>query len=228
MESNTSLPSPHLLRRKILIKNKRLKPEVEKRQLELLSAGKLNDINEANDDSVEGDEAEEQAKIQRPTMEKAHPELNVDDHEETKKTSYNLMIKKNTGNGQLSEEEERALLNQYQYTGATTNIHPLLSSYVNYAQPVKFQSFDYSKSKDIHYHMSSFNENVALGQMRQNAIEFVNYNTRQMSRIYPKGGRVDSSNYMPQIFWNTGCQMVSLNFQTPDLSMQLNQGIHFF
>lgn len=45
-----------------------------------------------------------------------------------------------------------------------------------------------------------------------------------MSRIYPKGGRVDSSNYMPQIFWNTGCQMVSLNFQTSDLSMQLNQG----
>lgn len=36
-----------------------------------------------------------------------------------------------------------------------------------------------------------------------------------MSRIYPKGGRVDSSNYMPQIFWNAGCQMVSLNFQTP-------------
>ncbi|KAK5606500.1 1-phosphatidylinositol 4,5-bisphosphate phosphodiesterase beta-4 [Crenichthys baileyi] len=45
-----------------------------------------------------------------------------------------------------------------------------------------------------------------------------------MSRIYPKGGRVDSSNYMPQIFWNAGCQMVSLNFQTPDLAMQLNQG----
>lgn len=27
-----------------------------------------------------------------------------------------------------------------------------------------------------------------------------------------------------KIFWNNGCQMVSLNFQTPDLGMQLNQG----
>ena len=27
-----------------------------------------------------------------------------------------------------------------------------------------------------------------------------------------------------QVFWNAGCQMVSLNFQTPDLPMQLNQG----
>lgn len=44
------------------------------------------------------------------------------------------------------------------------------------------------------------------------------YNKRQMSRIYPKGGRVDSSNYMPQIFWNAGCQMVSLNYQTPGKS----------
>ena len=68
-----------------------------------------------------------------------------------------------------------------------------------------------------------------------------------MSRIYPKGGRVDSSNYLPQVclilltiykiiiynnyhiitwqlFWNAGCQMVALNFQTPDLGMQINQG----
>ena len=28
---------------------------------------------------------------------------------------------------------------------------------------------------------------------------------------------------MPQIFWNSGCQLVSLNFQTSDLPMQLNQ-----
>ena len=40
------------------------------------------------------------------------------------------------------------------------------------------------------------------------------YNKRQLSRIYPKGTRVDSSNYMPQIFWNAGCQLVALNFQT--------------
>lgn len=40
------------------------------------------------------------------------------------------------------------------------------------------------------------------------------YNKRQMSRIYPKGTRMDSSNYSPQPFWNAGCQMVALNYQT--------------
>ncbi len=48
------------------------------------------------------------------------------------------------------------------------------------------------------------------------------YNKRQISRIYPKGTRVDSSNYMPQIFWNAGCQLVALNFQT------LGTSVHTF
>ncbi|CAG2209686.1 LATS1_2 [Mytilus edulis] len=35
---------------------------------------------------------------------------------------------------------------------------------------------------------------------------------------------MDSSNYDPMPMWNCGCQMVSLNYQTPDRSMQLNEG----
>lgn len=116
LEAGASLPTPNCLKRKILIKNKRLKPEVEKKQLELLMNGILSDINENNDEQegcVEGVEidAENVTKSQqRPYFEEAHPELNAE-----------------------------------------------------------------------------------------------------------RSGRVDSSNYMPQIFWNTGCQMVSLNFQTPYL-----------
>ena len=37
--------------------------------------------------------------------------------------------------------------------------------------------------------------------------------------------RMDSSNYMPQIFWNAGCQLVALNYQNLDVPMQLNLGI---
>jgi len=50
--------------------------------------------------------------------------------------------------------------------------------------------------------MSSFAENTGLGYLKSQAIEFVNYNKRQMSRIYPKGTRADSSNYMPQVKLN--------------------------
>jgi len=55
------------------------------------------------------------------------------------------------------------------------------------------------KEKNIHHNMSSFAENTGLGYLKSQAIEFVNYNKRQMSRIYPKGTRADSSNYMPQV-----------------------------
>lgn len=33
------------------------------------------------------------------------------------------------------------------YTGSTTNVHPWLSSMVNYAQPIKFQGFDVADRK---------------------------------------------------------------------------------
>jgi len=38
-----------------------------------------------------------------------------------------------------------------------------------------------------------------------------------LSRVYPKGQRIDSSNYCPIPFWNVGCQMVALNYQTPGI-----------
>lgn len=41
------------------------------------------------------------------------------------------------------------MLAQYHYTGATTTIHPLLSSMVNYAQPVKFQGFDVAEGQSL-------------------------------------------------------------------------------
>eukprot|EP01123_Difflugia_compressa_P010552 TRINITY_DN3892_c0_g2_i1.p1 TRINITY_DN3892_c0_g2~~TRINITY_DN3892_c0_g2_i1.p1 ORF type:complete len:255 (+),score=23.42 TRINITY_DN3892_c0_g2_i1:82-765(+) len=51
----------------------------------------------------------------------------------------------------------------------------------------------------------------------------INYCRKQMARIYPKGTRVDSSNYTPVTGWNMGCQLVALNFQTNDEPMWINR-----
>ncbi|KAI1302345.1 1-phosphatidylinositol 4,5-bisphosphate phosphodiesterase beta-4 [Halotydeus destructor] len=190
LEAGAPLPSPNDLKRKILIKNKRLKPDVEKMELELFKKGQL----QADDDD---DEHEDASTL--PT------EIPVDDKKE-------------------EVPPEQIALQNYQYTGATVHVHPYLSSLVNYTQPLKFQGFEFAEEQNTHYMMSSFAETAALGYLKSQAIEFVNYNKRQLSRIYPKGTRADSSNFLPQIFWNAGCQMVALNFQTSDLPMQLNQG----
>uniref|UniRef100_A0AAQ4R481 1-phosphatidylinositol 4,5-bisphosphate phosphodiesterase n=1 Tax=Gasterosteus aculeatus aculeatus TaxID=481459 RepID=A0AAQ4R481_GASAC len=216
IEAGRPLPSPNDLKRKILIKNKRLKPEVEQKQLEAFK--KHMEAGETNTPAIiMGEENEEDTENGQLNSRVSFFSLS----EATAEKEANSVSK---SNAVKPEDSEEALIAQYTYVGATTNIHPWLSAMVNYAQPVKFQSFDVAEERNIHHNMSSFNESVGLGYLKTNAIEFVNYNKRQMSRIYPKGGRVDSSNYMPQIFWNAGCQMVSLNFQTPDLAMQLNQG----
>uniref|UniRef100_A0A670HSD7 Phosphoinositide phospholipase C n=1 Tax=Podarcis muralis TaxID=64176 RepID=A0A670HSD7_PODMU len=222
LEPGRPLPSPNDLKRKILIKNKRLKTEVEKKQLETLksmmeageTAAPVSILEDDNEEEIESADQEEEA----------HPEYKFGSELSADDLSQKESVANNVKKGVITAEDEQAWMASYKYVGATTNIHPYLSTLINYAQPVKFQGFHVAEERNIHYNMSSFNESVGLGYLKTHAIEFVNYNKRQMSRIYPKGGRVDSSNYMPQIFWNAGCQMVSLNYQTPDLAMQLNQG----
>lgn len=100
-----------------------------------------------------------------------------------------------------------------------------MSALVIYVQPIHFHSFESSEKRKRSYEISSFVESQATALLKESPVEFVNYNKRQLSRIYPRGTRVDSSNFLPQVFWNAGCQLVALNFQTLDLAMQINLGI---
>ncbi|KAH0619519.1 hypothetical protein JD844_000203 [Phrynosoma platyrhinos] len=71
----------------------------------------------------------------------------------------------------------------------------------------------------------SFVETKAEAIVRQKPLDLLKYNQKGLTRIYPKGQRVDSSNYDPFRFWFCGAQMVALNFQTPDKYMQLNHAL---
>ncbi|ODM93674.1 1-phosphatidylinositol 4,5-bisphosphate phosphodiesterase gamma-1, partial [Orchesella cincta] len=53
---------------------------------------------------------------------------------------------------------------------------------------------------------------------------YVWYHQYAITRIYPKAMRLHSDNFSPVPFWNFGCQMVALNYQTPDKPMQWNRG----
>lgn len=78
----------------------------------------------------------------------------------------------------------------------------------------KFLYCLYFIEKKRSYEMSSFDEKQATTLLKEKPLEFVNYNKHQLSRVYPAGTRFDSSNFMPQVFWNAGCQLVALNYQT--------------
>lgn len=100
-----------------------------------------------------------------------------------------------------------------------------LSDLVLYCKSVHFHGFDQARSHAKCYEMSSFSESKAKKLAKEAGTDFVQYNTRQLSRIYPSGLRTDSSNYNPQEMWSVGCQMVALNFQTAGLEMDLNDGL---
>uniref|UniRef100_A0A8C9ZJY8 Phosphoinositide phospholipase C n=1 Tax=Sander lucioperca TaxID=283035 RepID=A0A8C9ZJY8_SANLU len=101
-----------------------------------------------------------------------------------------------------------------------------LSDLVVYCKSVHFRDFEHARSNAKCYEISSFSEKKAKALAKDEGTDFVRYNTRQLSRIYPNGlsGAI-SSNYNPQEMWNVGCQIVALNFQTAGLEMDLNDGL---
>jgi phosphatidylinositol phospholipase C delta len=74
------------------------------------------------------------------------------------------------------------------------------------------------------YQITSFAELRGLSFSKDQGTLFSQFNCKAMSRIYPKGMRIDSSNYYPIPYWYCGAQIVALNYQTPDESWRINEG----
>jgi phosphatidylinositol phospholipase C delta len=88
----------------------------------------------------------------------------------------------------------------------------------------KLKNWHESVMKATH-HMHSFLENnVRLLSCKMDCRKWAIYNQSHISRTYPTGSWVDSSNYLPILPWSVGCQLVALNFQTNDAVLQLNDG----
>jgi len=243
LAAGVPLPSPQDLMGRILVKNKKRhrtstavpNSSVRKRPLEqsnsALSEGSATtepsspQLGSPSSDSCPGLSNGEEVGLEKPNLEprkslgedglqrgpdalgSADREDEEEDEEEEEQTDPK---KPTTDEGTASSE---------------VNATEEMSTLVNYIEPVKFKSFEAARKRNKCFEMSSFVETKAMEQLTKSPMEFVEYNKQQLSRIYPKGTRVDSSNYMPQLFWNVGCQLVALNFQTLDVAMQLNAGV---
>ncbi|XP_039360258.1 1-phosphatidylinositol 4,5-bisphosphate phosphodiesterase delta-3 [Mauremys reevesii] len=134
------------------------------------------------------------------------------------------------------EEEERVLRRERRRSShSLQEIRPLqakdaaqlsqqLSDLVLYCQAVPFQSLEQALRSQQPGQMCSFSERKARKLLKESGNGLVRYNARHLSRIYPLGLKMNSSNYNPQEMWNAGCQLVALNFQTPGWEMDLNHG----
>ncbi|XP_039400561.1 1-phosphatidylinositol 4,5-bisphosphate phosphodiesterase zeta-1 isoform X1 [Mauremys reevesii] len=214
----TDLPSPEELKFKILVKNKKvgtLEETVLRRGLD--SHGEIGEFVEEVEQS-EDDEADEStpAPPKSPVLKRRNA---------VKRSPPPPRKKRKIKKVKLAME---------------------LSELVIYTKAEKFKSFEHSRANQKFYEMNSIGEVKARKLAKQTANEFVLHTAKFITRIYPKGTRATSSNYNPQEFWNVGCQMdvpqnllhhfleifsvaaivpaVALNFQTPGLQMELQNG----
>nr|CAD7401563.1 unnamed protein product [Timema poppensis] len=210
LEPGNTLPPPNLLKRKIIIKNK--KKHHHHHHSKSHSQSSL--VPQGNGDVLHAPALQSR----QNSKDSAHEDVENEDEEES-------------SSGEEVDEDgpddikpDKPVPDKVP-TAKETEAGAEISALVNYVQPVHFSSFETSEKKNRYYEMSSFDEKQATQLLKERPIEFVNYNKHQLSRVYPAGTRFDSSNFMPQVFWNAGCQLVALNYQTLDLAMQLNLGI---
>nr|XP_027802811.1 1-phosphatidylinositol 4,5-bisphosphate phosphodiesterase delta-3 [Marmota flaviventris] len=103
-------------------------------------------------------------------------------------------------------------------------ISPELSALAVYCWATRLRTLNPGPGPPQPYQVSSLSERKAKKFIREAGNSFVRHNARQLTRVYPLGLRMNSANYNPQEMWNSGCQLVALNFQTPGYEMDLNEG----
>ncbi|KAJ5167037.1 uncharacterized protein N7482_005818 [Penicillium canariense] len=95
-----------------------------------------------------------------------------------------------------------------------------------YTRGYKWHSFSSPESRKYN-HVYSFAERSfeSICQNHDNKVSLEAHNRKYLTRVYPSGFRLRSSNFDPNKFWRRGVQMAALNWQTYDIGMQMNQAM---
>jgi phosphatidylinositol phospholipase C delta len=71
-------------------------------------------------------------------------------------------------------------------------------------------------------HVFSLSESTANKILKQSMVDLIKHCRTHVVRIYPKGLRLNSTNYEPHRYWSAGVQLVAINCQTFDLGYMIN------
>ncbi|XP_016052962.1 PREDICTED: 1-phosphatidylinositol 4,5-bisphosphate phosphodiesterase zeta-1 [Miniopterus natalensis] len=190
------LPSPEALKFKILIRNKKIGTLIETH------------ARKGFDKRGQVEEYEE------------YEETEQDEDEE--KDSESLVTLQDTPGNEL--ESKKSVVGLPLFKKKKVKVAVALSDLVIYTKAEKFRNFRYSRQNQKFNESNSIGESRARKLSKLRAHDFILHTKDFITRIYPKATRADSSNFNPQEFWNIGCQMVALNFQTPGLPMDIQNG----
>uniref|UniRef100_A0A671TBN3 Phosphoinositide phospholipase C n=1 Tax=Sinocyclocheilus anshuiensis TaxID=1608454 RepID=A0A671TBN3_9TELE len=193
------LPSPELLKGKVLVKGKKLPANIDAEAEE----GDVSD-----EDSGEEDEEEEE----QINGDVRSPETG----DESKKRSRRLFM------DSFSLIIVCVLCKFLCRRRKSMRLSRALSDLVKYTKSVRVHDIE-TQAYMCSWQVSSLNESLTNQIMQLKPAQLVRLNQRQLLRVYPFNYRVDSSNFNPQPFWNAGCHLVALNYQTEGRMLQLNR-----
>uniref|UniRef100_A0A674AUG8 Phosphoinositide phospholipase C n=2 Tax=Salmo trutta TaxID=8032 RepID=A0A674AUG8_SALTR len=226
------LPSPDTLKGKILVKGKKLPPNIDEDNEE----GDVTDedsADEMEDDCklMNGDTSMTRKQVENVAKKKLDnllKESKIRDREDP--DSFTIATLSPTGKP-TDQSASKVTTTTYQSTvplahwlfscrkKKTMKLSRALSDLVKYTKSVGVSDIETQGD----WQVSSLSETKAHQIMQQKAATFIHFNQRQLSRIYPSSYRVDSSNFNPQPFWNAGCHLVALNYQSEGRVLQLNR-----
>ncbi|KAJ4927295.1 hypothetical protein JOQ06_015029 [Pogonophryne albipinna] len=180
------LPSPEILKGKVLVKGKKLPANLDP-------------------SAEEGDVSDE------------------DTASFKRKRKQRLRMKNKTiPGGESDHSKEKAQIVYHPKKRKTMRLSRHLSDLVKYTKSVRVHDIE-TQAFENSWQVSSLNETVMNQILQLKAAELVRFNQRQLIRVYPSNYRVDSSNFNPQLYWNAGCHMVALNYQTEGRMLDLNR-----
>ncbi|XP_055275349.1 1-phosphatidylinositol 4,5-bisphosphate phosphodiesterase eta-2 isoform X1 [Moschus berezovskii] len=274
-EDATTLPSPQVLKGKILVKGKKLPANISedaeegevsdedsadeidedckllngdastnrkrveniaKRKLDsLMKESKIRDCEDPSDFTVstlpppgklghkaEAKKFEEDVEIgEEPGTSRRNSRLLVGSFSKRKKKSSKLKKAASVEEGDEDLDSQGSQSRGAARQKKTMKLSRALSDLVKYTKSVG--THDVETEVASSWQVSSFSETKAQQILQQKPAQYLRFNQHQLSRIYPSSYRVDSSNYNPQPFWNAGCQMVALNYQSEGRMLQLNR-----
>ncbi|MEQ2284592.1 hypothetical protein AMECASPLE_023290 [Ameca splendens] len=208
------LPSPELLKGKILVKGKKLPanlgPDAEEGDVSDEDTGneEEDDSDDSDNDLQDGNGAES---TNQPKKKRRFGRSIIRSFKRKRKKKIRMKNKTmSDGESDHNSSRERAQIVYHPKKRKTMRLSRALSDLVKYTKSVRVHEIE-TQGFLSSWQVSSLNETVVNQILQLKPAELVRFNQRQLLRVYPSNFRVDSSNFNPQPYWNTGCHMAAFN-----------------
>ncbi|CAK6952578.1 -phosphatidylinositol 4%2C5-bisphosphate phosphodiesterase eta-2 [Scomber scombrus] len=219
-------PSPEILKGKVLVKGKKLPANLDPDAEE----GDVSDEDTGDDEEEDDDDEEDNSQdgnnltsANQPKKKRRFARSIIRSFKRKRKKRIRVKSKvASDGESDFSSSKERTQIVYHPKKRKTMRLSRALSDLVKYTKSVRVHDIE-TQALANSWQVSSLNETIMNQILQLRPGELVRFNQRQLLRVYPSNYRVDSSNFNPQPYWNAGCHMVAMNYQTEGRMLELNR-----